>query len=214
MVRVVCSRLLAAALAFGLFGFYPTAHAADPGASGQDAKGTPFPVQLGGPFDLIDHNGDRRTEKDFLGRHLLVFFGYANCPGICSAALPSMAAAVDRLGDAADSVQPVLITVDPEWDTPQEMRRVLSDLHPRILGLTGDEDALAAVREAYQVKFSKVGDDIFGKPIYSHGGFVYLMGPDGELEAVIPPILSPEAMAGIIRRYVAGSNSDEIRQGT
>lgn len=203
MVRVDCSRLLAAALALGLFGFCATAHAAGPDASSRNAKGMPFPVQLGGPFDLVDHFGNRRTEKDFLGRHLLVFFGYANCPGICSAALPSMAKAVDTLGDAADSVQPVLVTVDPEWDTPDEMRRVLSELHPRILGLTGDEEALAAVREAYQITFSKVGDDIFGKPIYSHGGYVYLMGPDGELEAVIPPILSPEQMAAIIRDYVS-----------
>ncbi len=201
MVRIVASRLLGAALALGLFGICSTVQ-----AGGRSVEAAPFPVQLGGPFDLIDHNGDRRTEKDFLGRHLLVFFGYANCPGICSAALPSMAAAVDALGDAADDVQPILITVDPEWDTPEEMRRVLSKLHPRLLGLTGEVEDLAAVRKAYQVEVSKVGDDIFGKPIYSHGGFVYLMGVDGELEAVIPPILSPEAMVSILRRYISPSS--------
>lgn len=172
-------------------------------AKAQDAKAAAFPVQLGGPFALIDHHGDRRTDKDFHGRHLLVFFGYANCPGICSAALPAMAAAVDALGVAGDAVQPVLITVDPKWDTPAEMRRVLSEMHPRLLGLTGDEEALAAVRAEYQVEFSKVGDDIFGNPIYSHGGYVYLMGPDGGLETIIPPILSPAAMAEIIETYVA-----------
>ncbi|RVU33709.1 SCO family protein [Hwanghaeella grinnelliae] len=202
MVRIIRSRLFGAALVLALFGLYPTVQAAGPDPSAQNAKAMPFPIQLGGPFDLVDHNGDRRTEKDFLGRHLLIFFGYANCPGICSAALPSMAAAVDALGKGADNVQPVLITVDPEWDTPEEMKRVLSALHPRLLGLTGDEESLAAVREAYQIEFSKVGDDIFGKPIYSHGGYVYLMGPDGELETVIPPILSPSQMAAIIRDYI------------
>ena len=209
MVRVVRSLLLGIVLALGLGGL---AQAGDP-AREQSTKADPFPVQLGGPFDLIDHNGDRRTEKDFLGRHLLVFFGYANCPGICSAALPSMAAAVDGLGDAGEQVQPVLITVDPEWDTPEEMRRVLSEIHPRILGLTGEEEDLAAVREAYQIEFSKVGDDIFGKPIYSHGGYVYLMGPDGTLETILPPILSAEAMAEIIRGYIVPP-SNEVRQGT
>ena len=201
MVRVIREAFVAGFLTFGLLGFTPVAQAAD-----GPAGALPFPVQLGGPFDLIDHNGERRTDRDFLGRHLLVFFGYANCPGICSAALPSMAAAVDALGDAADAVQPVLITVDPEWDTPDEMRRVLTEMHPRLLGLTGNEEALAAVRDAYQIEFSKVGEDIFGKPIYSHGGFVYLMGPDGRLETVIPPILSPEQMAAIIRGYTAPSS--------
>lgn len=191
---------LGVVVALGLFGGHPSAQASD-----QDVKPAPFPVQVGGPFDLVDHFGDRRTDRDFLGRHLLVFFGYANCPGICSAALPAMAAAVDALGSAADAVQPVLITVDPEWDTPGEMQRVLSAMHPRLLGLTGDAAALADVRRAYQVDVAKVGDDIFGKPIYSHGGFVYLMGPDGGLETVIPPILSPEQMASIIRSYLAPS---------
>ncbi|WP_425405761.1 SCO family protein [Hwanghaeella sp.] len=197
MVRVTRPCLPAVVLALCLFGFHSAAQASD-----QSDKAAPFPVQLGGPFDLIDHFGERRTDRDFLGRYLLVFFGYANCPGICSAALPSMAAAVDALGDAADMVQPVLITVDPEWDTPQEMRRVLSELHPRLLGLTGEKEDLSAIREAYQVEVAKVGDDIFGKPIYSHGGFVYLMGPDGRLETVIPPILSPAQMATIIRSYL------------
>ena len=72
---------------------------------------------------------------------------------------------------------------------------------------------MAAVREAYQIEFSKVGDDIFGKPIYSHGGYVYLMGPDGTLETILPPILSAEAMAEIIRGYI-GPPSNEVRQGT
>jgi len=205
VVRVIRSCLPGAVLALCLWGFHPAAQAADPGNLGNSAEAAPFPVQLGGPFDLIDHHGDRRTDRDFLGRHLLVFFGYANCPGICSAALPAMAAAVDALSGAADAVQPVLITVDPDWDTPEEMRRVLSGLHPRLLGLTGEEENLAAVRKAYQVEFSKVGEDIFGKPIYSHGGYVYLMGPDGTLETILPPILSPGQMAAIIRGYIAPS---------
>lgn len=192
--------MICAVLAIGLCVFLPAAQATD-----LSAKAAPFPVRLGGPFDLIDHNRDRKTDRDFHGRHLLVFFGYANCPGICSAALPAMAAAVDALGEVADSVQPILVTVDPEWDTPEEMRRVLTDLNPRLLGLTGAATALADLRKAYQVEVAKVGDDIFGKPIYSHGGFVYLMGPDGGLETVIPPILSSDQMAAIIRTYLVPS---------
>ncbi len=166
------------------------------------AEQTPFPVELGGAFELTDHFGNRRTDKDFQGRFLLVFFGYANCPGICSAALPAMAAAVDALGEDADDVQPVLITVDPEWDTPKEMRRVLEAVHPKLLGLTGSAEALADIRKSYQVDISLVGEDIFGNPIYSHGGYIYLMGPNGDLKTVVPPILSPEKIASIIRTYM------------
>lgn len=204
MVRVSCLRSAGFVFALFLAGLVPTAQAANE-IDGKIASAKPFPVQLGGPFDLIDHNGDRRTDQDFRGRHLLVFFGYANCPGICSAALPAMASAVEALEGRADAVQPVLITVDPDWDTPEEMRRVLKEIHPRILGLTGKPENLAAVRKAYQVDVAKVGDDIFGKPIYSHGGYVYLMGPEGRLETVIPPILSPQQMAAIITTYLPGA---------
>lgn len=175
-------------------------------ASAPLPAGLPFPVQVGGPFDLVDHHGDRRTDKDFHGQHLLVFFGYAHCPGICSAALPSMAAAVDELGGDADRVQPVLITVDPKWDKPAVMKEALAKYHPRLLGLTGSEDKLAEVRDHYQVEVEFVGEDIFGNPIYSHGSYVYLMGPDGSLKTVIPPILSPEQMADIIRNYLSANS--------
>ena len=175
-----------------------------PGASAgvSQIAATPFPVSLGGPFDLIDHHGERRTDRDFHGRHTLIFFGYALCPGICSAALPTMAAAVDALGDKADLVQPLMITVDPDWDTPEVMKEALGKYHPRLLGLTGSQEALADVRKLFQVEVSYVGEDILGNPIYSHGGFVYLMGPDGALQTVIPPILNADQMADIIEKYL------------
>ena len=190
----VAALMIAAAAAFG-----------GPSAASGTAPGaspSPFPVALGGPFDLVDHHGERRTDRDFHGRYMLLFFGYANCPGICSAALPEMALAVDALGGAADAVQPVMITVDPKWDTPTEMKQALGKIHPRLLGLTGSEEALAAVRDHYQVEVEFVGEDILGNPIYSHGGFIYLMGPEGDLQTVIPPILNAEQMAAVIRRYL------------
>ncbi len=178
----------------------------EPTASPALPPALPFPVAVGGPFDLVDHHGDRRTDEDFLGRHILVFFGYAHCPGICSAALPTMAAAVDGLGDRAELVQPVMITVDPKWDTPEVMKEALGKYHPRLLGLTGSDEALADVRKHYQVDVSYVGEDILGNPIYSHGGYVYLMGPDGTLQTVLPPILSAEQMSTIIGKYLSSKS--------
>ena len=162
----------------------------------------PLGDNIGGPFSLVDHNGNAVTDEDFRGRHLLVFFGYANCPGICSAALPLMGQAIDELGDEADQLQPVLITVDPKWDTPPEMKRALAKIHPRLLGLTGTSEQLARAHAAYQVKFELLGEDWNGDPMYSHGSYIYLMGPDGTFETLMPPILAPEKMAEIIGNYL------------
>lgn len=163
---------------------------------------SPLADEIGGPFDLVDHNGRPVTDEDFHGRHLLVFFGYANCPGICSAALPLMGQAIDALGDEADLLQPVLITVDPAWDTPPEMKRALANIHPRLLGLTGTMEQLTRAHAAYQVKFKLLGEDWNGNPMYSHGSYIYLMGPDGEFETLMPPIIAPEKMAEIIEGYL------------
>lgn len=206
MKRSILSMTLKAAAFFSAAALGMPAAASDaPPSDGGPPQlaATPFPVALGGPFDLIDHHGERRTDKDFHGQYTLIFFGYALCPGICSAALPMMAAAVDALGDKADLVQPLMITVDPDWDTPEVMQDALGKYHPRLLGLTGTQEALAEVRQHFQVEVSYVGEDILGQPIYSHGGFVYLMGPDGTLQTVIPPILNADQMANIIEKYIA-----------
>lgn len=181
---------LVAAMMLGMAGF----------ASGETPP--PFIEGVGGPFDLVDHHGSDVTDEDFHGRHLLVFFGYANCPGICSAALPLMGQAIDELGDEAEKLQPVLITVDPKWDTPVEMKRALAKIHPRLLGLTGTIDQLTKAHAAYQVKFELLGEDWNGDPMYSHGSYIYLMGPDGEFQTLMPPILAPEKMATIIEGYL------------
>ncbi len=193
MVRIVRNRLTGILLALALL---------SPAGTGSAETVSPLADSIGGPFELIDHNGVPVTEADFHGRHLLVFFGYANCPGICSAALPLMAQAIDALGDDADLLQPVLITVDPAWDTPPEMKRALAKIHPRLLGLTGTMDQLTRAHAAYQVKFKLLGEDWNGNPMYSHGSYIYLMGPDGEFETLMPPVLAPEKMAEIIESYL------------
>ena len=141
------------------------------------------------------------TEATYAGRPMAIFFGYANCEAICSVALPAMAAALDLLGDEADGIAPVLITVDPERDTPEAMALRLPDYHPRLIGLTGSEEALARARGVFQVEATQVTETPEGDPIYAHGSFIYLVGPDGEVKTVMPPILSPERMAALMRKY-------------
>jgi protein SCO1/2 len=142
---------------------------------------------VGGPFSLVDQTGKRVTDKDFLGRYMLVFFGYTNCPDICPAGLQVMSAAFDKLGHRADEIVPVFITLDPADDTPEKLATYLKSFHPRLIGLTGSESDIAAVAKAYRVFYQKVPDDKDpSRYSIDHSSIFYLMGKDGTLVAPIP----------------------------
>lgn len=174
----------------------------------RDSPNTPgFPTNVGGPYRLIDHHGKRRTEIDPDGRHQLVFFGYASCKAICSVALPAMVSTVDQLAAEGIDVTPVLITVDRKRDTVAALRKAAPDIHPRLVGLTGSRRALAKAYDAFQVESKLVYDHPTEGPIYAHGSFVYLMGPDGAFKTVMPPILGPERMAEIVTSYVSPASN-------
>ncbi|MEO0999905.1 MAG: SCO family protein [Pseudomonadota bacterium] len=164
---------------------------------------TPFPVEITARFDLIHQDGRRVTEADYAGRPMLLFFGYANCEAICSVALPRMASVLDALGEDAAGLSAVMITIDPEYDTPEALAEAMPAYHPMLEGLTGSEEALAAARDAFQVKVEKVSEMIDGTPIYAHGSFVYLVGADGRVATILPPILTEDQMAAIVARYLA-----------
>ncbi len=174
---------------------------AEPSSEGAAAE--PFPVDIGGPFALVDHTGKSVTDADFRGRYMLVFFGYAQCDSICPVVLKHMTEAVDLLGERGEQVQPILITVDPKNDTPEALAAHLPTVHPRLVGLTGKPAAIEAAMKSYKVNARPMGQSWKGTPVISHGSYIYLMGPDGALLSILPPVLSSEAMAGIIARYIS-----------
>ena len=166
-----------------------------------DGPALPFPVEIGGPFALTDQHGRPRTEADPDGRMQLLFFGYAECQAICTAALPLMADTAALAEEAGTLVTPVMITVDPDRDTPEAMATRLGALHPRMLGLTGDEAALEAARKAFSVERKLAFEDPELGAVYAHGSFVYLLSAAGEVLSVLPPILSAERGAQIVAKY-------------
>jgi len=174
-------------------------HAPDAHATG---PALPLPLEIRPRFSLTDQNGRAVTEADFAGRPMAIFFGYAQCEAICSVALPNLAEALDLLGSDGAEIAPVLITVDPAHDTPEAMATRLAAYHPRLIGLTGTEAALAAARAAFQVETSQVAKTPEGAPIFAHGSFIYLVGRDGLVKSVLPPILSPERIAALMRKYL------------
>jgi cytochrome oxidase Cu insertion factor (SCO1/SenC/PrrC family) len=156
---------------------------------------------IGGPFTLIDQNGARRTDADFRGQFMLVYFGFTYCPDVCPTDLQQMGLAVERLGPAGDAVQPIFITVDPERDTPEHLKDYVVMFHPRFVGLTGDADAIKEAARVYRTYYAKV--DI-GKSNYTvdHSAFIYLIGRNGEYLGFFPPGTSAELLAGTLRPYV------------
>lgn len=171
--------------------------AAAPQAAPQAA---PLPFDLGGPFALVDHSGNAVTDRDFRGRFLLLFFGYANCAGVCPIGLRTMTEALDLLGEKGDAVAPLLITVDPERDTVETLGPALAKIHPRLIGLTGTAEQLAAARRAYKVGAQVTGHDLAGGALFEHGTFIYLIGPDGRFLSLFPPVMAPDALAAAVLR--------------
>src|SRR6185437_11922950 len=95
-----------------------------------------------------------------------------------------MATALKELGPLADKVAPLFITVDPARDTPSGLANYLSNFDPRIIGLTGSDEQIAAVARAYRVYYSPGQNEQSGADLISHSTFLYLMNPQGKLSAL------------------------------
>ena len=132
---------------------------------------------IGGPFHLVDQNGQARSDADFHGQYLLIFFGYTNCPDVCPTTLQTITTAMDKLGSDAAKVTPIFITVDPERDTPAVMKAYAANFTPRLVALSGNPDAIAAAAKVYRIYYKKVGEG--ADYSMDHTALVYLMGPDG-----------------------------------
>src|SRR3712207_4659015 len=104
---------------------------------------------IGGPFALVDQDGQRVTEQTFRGKYTLVVFGYIYCPDICPAELQTIANALEALGPKADQVTPVFITIDPERDTVEQVAGYVKNFHPRFVGLTGTPQEIKEAARAY-----------------------------------------------------------------
>lgn len=176
---------------------------------GRSAYGTGAEVastgqpQLGGPFQLVDQDGRAVDQSLLEGKWSLVFFGFTYCPDYCPTTLTMLEATKRRLGDRADELQIVFITVDPERDSPQALKDYLSsDGFPEgVIGLTGTRRQIADVARAYGAPYQKVGE---GEGYtMNHGLTIYLMGPDGGFRAPLGHDLGPERAAQVIERVMA-----------
>lgn len=165
----------------------------------------PMPFDLGGPFALTDQTGATRTQVDPDGQPQLLFFGYANCQEICSAVLPLMGDVADVLASDGIHLSLIMITVDPENDTVDTIGPALTAIHPGFIGLTGDDAVLQVAYDAFNITRDVLFQDPAGQPIYAHGSLLYLLNGAGDVQTLLPPILSADRVAEIVRSYVGAA---------
>jgi protein SCO1/2 len=155
---------------------------------------------IGGAFQLVDADGRARSDAEFRGKLLLVEFGYTFCPDVCPLGLQLFADVLDRLGPAADQVQPIFITLDPARDTPEVLRSYVEHFSPRIVALTGSKDAIDAAAKAYRVYY-RLAADAATNPNYmvDHSAILYLMGRDGRFITHFTHETPPDRVVAAIR---------------
>ena len=167
------------------------------------APQAPSEEAFGGAFSLIDQNGMRRTDRDFRGKYMLVFFGYTYCPDVCPTTLAVTAEALEKLGDRSTRIAPIFITVDPKRDTPEKLKSYLMafdaeppSLRPNFVGLTGTDEEIAKAADAYRVYYSAHLDArSAGQYSVDHSGHLYLMSPEGNFVSYYSQGILPDELA-------------------
>lgn len=163
---------------------------------------------VGGPFVLADAQGRRVALADFRGKLVLLYFGFASCPDVCPTDLATIAAALRALGAAADEVQPLFITLDPQRDSPAVLREYAAAFHPRLVALTGAQAEIRRIATDYKVFFEKV--PVPGTATYSidHTPYTFLLDREGNFLTLFPPGTPAARMGEMLREH---SGADTMR---
>jgi protein SCO1/2 len=156
---------------------------------------------IGGPFTLTDQSGRKRSDSEFRGKLMIVYFGYTFCPDVCPADLMAITQALDALGPAAENVQPIFITVDPERDN-KVLGEYVGAFHKSLIGLTGSAEEIRKVANSYKAFYARVPGERGGEYGIDHTGVIYLIGRSGEYLGYMPPQTDPERLTEILRKYL------------
>lgn len=147
-------------------------------------------ARIGGAFTLTNQDGSKTSWSDFDGKYRLIYFGYSYCPDVCPVDLQRIAQGYSLFAkqspERAARVQPIFVSLDPERDRPEVIKNYVSAFHPKLIGLTGTEEEIAATAKAFVVVYNK--EQFAGASDYlvSHSRTPYLFGPKGEPIALVP----------------------------
>ncbi|MBY4637473.1 SCO family protein [Sphingopyxis sp. XHP0097] len=171
-------------------------------------------ARIGGPFTLVDQDGNSVSDTDFAGKYRLLYFGYSFCPDICPIDLQKLMRGLTQFEKAAPErgakIQPLFVTVDPARDTPEALKPFVARYHPRLLGLTGTPEQIAAAAKAFVVTYNKVEGSAPDRYLMAHSQLAFLMDPEGKPLALLPlddPSTdadegTPDAVAAELEKWV------------
>jgi protein SCO1/2 len=176
--------------------------------SGHSSPGKP-PLEganIGGPFALVDGDNRPVTDRSFPGKWRIMYFGYTFCPDVCPTDVQAIGAGL-KLAEKDDparaaKVVPVFVTVDPERDTPAVVKQFAANFHPRMVGLTGSREAIAAIKKSYAAYSMKGEATPGGGYLVDHSRQGYLMNPEGKPVAFVEQDKGPQAVADAIAKWV------------
>lgn len=180
-------------------------------ATGPAPSGTPTAREsgqalIGGDFELVAHTGETVTQADFEGRPMLIYFGFTYCPDVCPMSLQVMAQALEELEESERAqFQPLLISLDPERDTPEALAQYIeTPVFPEgLVGLTGSPAQIAGAAGAYRVYYARAeADASMAEYLIDHSSLIYLMDRQGRFVEVFPHATPPERIAQALQRFL------------
>lgn len=163
-------------------------------------------ARIGGPFTLVAEDGRTVTDKDYAGKYRLIYFGYSFCPDVCPVDVQKLMQGYKAFeasdAAAAKRLQPLFITVDPERDTPEILTEFTAAFHPRLIGLTGSAEQIAAAAKTFAVAYSKGEAKTPGAYLVDHSRVAMLFAPDGAPIAIVSHDGSTQEIAAEFAKWV------------
>lgn len=166
--------------------------------NGSDISGT----HLGRDLAMVDGSGQLRTLDDYQGKVVVVFFGFTHCPDVCPTSMAELAQTMRLLGDQAENVQVLMISVDPERDTPKILNQYVKAFNPRFTGLTGSAQQLHKTAQSFKAYYAKAPGLTPGDYSMDHSSSFYVLDPDGEARVLIPASASAQEIASDIKQLL------------
>lgn len=162
-------------------------------------------AKIGGSFTLTNQDGGKSSDTDFAGKYRIIYFGFTYCPDVCPIDLANLmnglTLAEKEDPALAEKIQPIFISIDPERDGPEQLKQYTDNFHPRLIGLTGSVDEIAAVAKKYLIIYNKRESPGFSEYLVDHSRQAYLFGRDGEPIALLPFDGTPQQVADEIKRW-------------
>ncbi len=165
---------------------------------GTDITGADFP----NPLALTDHNGHPRTMADFKGKVVVLFFGFTHCPDVCPTTMLDLKNTMKILGEQADQVQVLFVTVDPERDTQAVLAKFVPSFDARFIGLTGSVEAVADTLKNFKIYSAKVPGKSENDYAIDHSAGMYLFDQQGKARVYLSHGQAPADIASDIQRLL------------